>query len=82
MQNGSVEYRHESRVEPFPCHKCGESLRLVYTTGHELIVINADPDPQGNIVPWPPDDCIGLSAARFVEVRPSDQEVWSQHRCG
>lgn len=84
MQNGPVSrslIALLAPIKPFNCDRCGTLVRMVRTEDYRTITINEEPDPEGNIVPWPNPDNAGLALARFVEVRPSDQPTWSLHAC-
>ena len=67
--------------KPFPCRRCGTTVRNVTTTEGKLITINEAPDPDGNIIPWPAPSSTAMTQARFITVPVTDQETWSLHRC-
>jgi len=66
---------------PFPCRRCGATVRNVTTTAGQVITINEDPDPNGNIIPWPAPSSTAMAQARILTVPVTDQEAWSRHAC-
>jgi hypothetical protein len=68
-------------ADPFPCRVCGETVRTVVSTIGMLLTINKDPDPDGNVIPWPAPTGNGMAQARVITVPVTDQEAWSIHRC-
>lgn len=46
-----------------------------------MMIINADPDPDGNIIPWPADRVSAAAQARVMDRPIASDTRWSEHSC-
>lgn len=70
-----------SSPHPFPCRQCGTTVREVVTTTGNVLIINEEPHPHGNIIPWPAPNATGMAQARIITVPVTDQQAWVRHDC-
>ena len=63
------------------CHGCRESIRAVELVTGGIIFINAEPDPDGDIIPWPPKEFLGVAQARRMNPVIETDTRWSEHAC-
>jgi hypothetical protein len=68
-------------VTPYPC-RCGVTVRVVESEiNGRLLIIDDDPHPDGDLIPWPAATLTGLARARRVTVPVTDGAMWREHRC-
>jgi len=60
---------------------CGAAVRTVESYDTALIIIDEDPHPDGDLIPWPAPTPQALARARRLTVPLSDGPMWREHSC-
>lgn len=68
-------------LAPYPCRSCTRMIRTVERTTGGIVVLNVDPDPAGQWIPWPSDHPNGLAQARRMTYPIPGEQRWSEHSC-
>ena len=63
------------------CPDCHANVRAVELTTGGIILINEAPDPDGDIIPWPPKEPVGVAQARRMNPPIVTDTRWSEHSC-
>lgn len=68
-------------LRPYPCPRCATMVRDIRMTTGEKATITDEPDPAGQIVPWP--SLFPQAAAEGRRMNPpiDDGPMWSEHVC-
>ncbi len=71
------------RLNPFVCPDCALWVREVESTWGEILLLNADRDPVGRVVPWPSERATGQTQARLLPagVPVENKDTGSVHSC-
>jgi len=65
----------------FACPRCHKPVRLVELTTGGMILIDEDPSPDGNIIPWPADRVSAAAQARVMDPPILSDTRWARHPC-
>jgi len=65
----------------YPCGRCWALVRSVETEDGRIIILDAEPHPKGEWIPWPSRNPTGLAQARRVPDGVSDERRWRKHSC-
>lgn len=71
----------DTNPQPHPCSGCRRSIRTVPYGRNAVVTIDAEPAPDGYVVPWPAMDPFGMAEAKFVEGDAYPDPKWRLHVC-
>lgn len=66
---------------PYPCARCGTTVRDIRMTTGEIATITDEPDPAGRIIPWPSIWPQVVAEGRRIDTPIGDGPMWSEHVC-
>jgi hypothetical protein len=58
------------------------TVRVVESESNgRLLVIEEEPHPNGDLIPWPAPTHTGLAIAKRISIPITDGVMWREHRC-